>query len=113
MRVPSIISFSPKFLLHPIVEKFQHIKDAYEILSDDVLRDAYEKFLKGKSQQQARKFEDNAERAKFASDLLRKEELYNKQKEEEAQEKLRNFFAKREEVGSPPLFQEFIFIAVA
>jgi len=80
------------------VEKFQHVKDAYEILSDDVLKENYEKFLKNKQYHQNRKFDQNAERNKYAQDLLQKEEEHNKKKEEEAQEKLRKFFARKEEV---------------
>ena len=81
------------------VEKFQHIKDAYEILSDDILKESYEKFLKNKQYHQNRKFEQNSERSKYAQDLLQKEEEYNKKKEEEAQDKLRKFFARKEDVG--------------
>ena len=80
------------------VEKFQHIKDAYEILSDDILKESYEKFLKNKQYHQNRKFEQNSERSKYAQDLLQKEEEYNKKKEDEAQDKLRKFFARKEDV---------------
>lgn len=81
------------------MEKFQKIKDAYEILSDDVLKESYEKYLKNKHYYINRKFEQNSERNKYAQDLLQKEKEYNKQKDEEAEEKLRKFFAKKEEVS--------------
>lgn len=79
-------------------EKFQQIKDAYEILSDDILKENYEKFLRNKQYHINKKNEQNAERNKYATNLLQKEEEYNKKKEEEAQDKLKKFFARREEV---------------
>ena len=80
------------------IDKFRKIKEAYEILSDEILKESYERYLNLKKHQTYKFNENNPERNKFAQDLLKREEEYNKKKDQEAQEKIKKYFEHKAEV---------------
>jgi len=91
-------------VLHPDKNKtanasdnFLRLKKAYDILSDPIQKEQYDKYLDGQRHHAERKVTVNAERSKYMSDLEIREKAIQKKKEEEEKRKLNKEQNKREE----------------
>ncbi len=72
-------------------EKFHKIHKAYEILSDDKAREAYDNVIRAKLARKKRESEMDSKRRKMKEDLESREASFKKQKQDEtnAKEKLK------------------------
>jgi DnaJ family protein C protein 17 len=69
--------------------KFHQIRKAYEVLSDDKAREAYDNVLRAKIARKARESQMDSKRRKMKEDLENREEKHKKQKQEEKLAKAR------------------------
>jgi DnaJ-class molecular chaperone len=77
---------------------FHKIKDAYDILGDEKLRAEYDEHFRAKKEFEQRVFVQNTHRARYANDLIEREEENLKKKMQKDQDRQEKILERQKEI---------------